>query len=276
MRRARPRRAGPAKDAGAADTALFGGLPYFRSLAPAELRALARRCRPRTLATGETLFEEGAPCAGLFIVAAGRIEVLQVSLRGREQVFHAEGPGATLGEGPLFDGGGYIATAVALVPSRVVLVPRTDVLTLCRQHPEVALAMLEALAQRVRRFAAIVSDLAFHPVKERVARSPCRSRTRSSPRGSARCGSWSRARSGSSRGRASSGERASASSFRTARGWTVLRWVTHARDDRQPSDVSHSATAAALGTLESTLDSWRPSCGEPSSASSWHSSPVSS
>ena len=30
--------------------------------------------------------------------------------------------------------------------------------------------MLESLARRVRRFAGIVSELAFHPVKERVAR----------------------------------------------------------------------------------------------------------
>ena len=103
-------------------------------------------------------------------MAAGRIEVRQISLRGREQIFHTEGSGATLGEGPLFDRGGYIASAVALAPSRVLFLPRADVLTLCRQYPDVALAMLEALARRVRRFADIVSDLAFHPVKERVAR----------------------------------------------------------------------------------------------------------
>ena len=154
----------------AADAAVLGHVGYFRSLPPARTAALAARCRARTLAAGATLFDEGAPCAGLFIVAAGRIEIRQTSLRGREQVFHTEGPGATLGEGPLFDGGGYIASAVALEPSRVLFLPRADLLTLCRQHPEVALAMLEALARRVRRFAEIVSDLAFRPVKERVAR----------------------------------------------------------------------------------------------------------
>jgi len=90
----------------AADAAVLGHVGYFRSLPPARTAALAARCRARTLAAGATLFDEGAPCAGLFIVAAGRIEIRQTSLRGREQVFHTEGPGATLGEGPLFDGGG--------------------------------------------------------------------------------------------------------------------------------------------------------------------------
>jgi len=164
----RPRRAGDLATRG--DTAILARVGYFRALPPARLARLARRCRVRALAAGETLFEEGAPCAGLFIVAAGRIEIGQTSLRGREQVLHTEGPGATLGEGPLFDGGGYIASAVALEQSRVLLLPRADVIALCREHPDVALALLESLARRVRRFASIVSDLAFHPVKERVAR----------------------------------------------------------------------------------------------------------
>jgi len=94
----------------------------------------------------------------------------QVSPRGREQVLHAEGAGATLGEAPLFDGQGYIASAVAVEPTRLVLVPRGAVLDLGRRHPAVALSMLEAMARRVRRFAGLVEDLAFRQVTERLAR----------------------------------------------------------------------------------------------------------
>jgi CRP/FNR family transcriptional regulator len=104
------------------------------------------------------------------IVAEGRVEIRQISLRGREQVFHTEGPGAALGEGPLFDGGGYIASAVALVPTRLLFLPRAEVLRLCQRRPVVAVAMLKTLARRVRHFAGIVSDLAFRPVTERLAR----------------------------------------------------------------------------------------------------------
>ena len=98
------------------------------------------------------------------------MEVRQTSLRGREQVFHTEGPGAALGEGPLFDRGGYIATAVATEATRVLFLRRADLLDLCRRHPTVALSMLETLARRMRRFAEIVGDLAFRPVPERLAR----------------------------------------------------------------------------------------------------------
>jgi len=124
----------------------------------------------RSLGRGETLFEEGEPCHGLLIVADGRVEIRQISVRGREQVFHTEGPGAALGEAPLFDGGGYIASAVALVSARVLFLPRAEVLRLCQRRPAVAVAMLKTLARRVRHFAGIVSDLAFRPVTERLAR----------------------------------------------------------------------------------------------------------
>jgi CRP/FNR family transcriptional regulator len=145
-------------------------VPYFVSLPAGELRRLAGRCTVQGLGPGATLFEEGQPCRGLLVVAEGLVEVGQVSLRGREQVLHTEGPGAALGEGPLFDGGGYIASAVALAPTRVVFLPRAEVVRVCQRHPAVALAMLRAMARRVRHFAGIVSDLAFRPVAERLAR----------------------------------------------------------------------------------------------------------
>jgi CRP/FNR family transcriptional regulator len=145
-------------------------VPYFASLPAAELGRLAARCTARSLGPGQALFEEGQPCRGLLVVAEGLVEVRQISLRGREQVFHTEGPGATLGEGPLFDGGGYIASAVALAPTRALFLPRAEMLSLCRRRPAVALAILATMARRVRHFAGIVGDLAFRPVTARLAR----------------------------------------------------------------------------------------------------------
>jgi CRP-like cAMP-binding protein len=70
----------------------------------------------------------------------------------------------------LFDRGGYIASAVATAPTRALFLRRADLLVLCRQHPGVALAIMETLARRLRHFAEMVSDLAFRPIPERLAR----------------------------------------------------------------------------------------------------------
>lgn len=149
---------------------LLKRVQYFRSLSLRELRKLAKDCEPAILPREARLFSEGDPCRGLFIITDGRVELRQTSLRGREQVLHSEGPGATLGEAPLFDRGGYIASAVAIEPTRVLFVPRAALIALCHHRPAVALAIAEALARRVRRFAAMAGDLAFRPVTERLAR----------------------------------------------------------------------------------------------------------
>jgi CRP/FNR family cyclic AMP-dependent transcriptional regulator len=160
----------PSARPGMTNVALLKRVRYFGSLPAAELRRVAARCETRTLCPGEILFEESQACRGLFIVAEGSVDVRQTSVRGREQVFHTEGPGAALGEGPLFDRGGYIATAVATEPTRVLFLRRADLLDLCQRHPFVALSILETLARRMRHFAEIVTDLAFRSVLERLAR----------------------------------------------------------------------------------------------------------
>jgi len=167
-RRRRPAARAPGSVAG--DIALLAGIPYFASLSAVQLGQLVTRCVSRVVRPGTTLFVEGDACHGLFVIAEGTVEVRQTSLRGREQVFHTEGAGATLGEGPLFDRGGYIASAVATVPTRALFIRRATLLDLCRRHPGVALAILETLARRLRHFAEMVSDLAFRPIPERLAR----------------------------------------------------------------------------------------------------------
>jgi CRP/FNR family transcriptional regulator len=147
----------------------LGRAPHFRFLSPAERRRLLGRCTERVLKAGEVLFAEGEPCRGLHVLVEGRVELRQVSPRGREQVLHAEGPGATLGEAPLFDHGGYVASAVAAVPTRALFVPRAAVMALVRRHPVMAVSLLETMARRVRRFAELAGSLTFRPVHERLA-----------------------------------------------------------------------------------------------------------
>jgi CRP-like cAMP-binding protein len=145
-------------------------VPYFQSLSPMELRDLAGQGTMRTIGRGGRVFTEGEPCHGLFVIVEGTVDVRQTSDSGREQSLHSEGPGAALGEVPLFDGGGYLASAVAVTPARLLMLPRAALLALCQQRPVVALALLEALARRVRRVATLAADLAFQEVTERVAR----------------------------------------------------------------------------------------------------------
>jgi len=149
--------------------AVLGAIPYFRGLPAADLRRVAARAVVREVRRGERLFEEGAPADGLFVVMDGRVRLVRTSPGGREQVLHAEGPGATLGEVPLLDGGGYVATAVATEPARVLYLPRAAVIDACRRHPDVALGIIRVLARRVRTFAGLVEQLSLKDLTARTA-----------------------------------------------------------------------------------------------------------
>ena len=81
-----------------------------------------------------------------------------------------ESAGATLAEVPVFDGGGYVATAVAEKDTQLLFVPRPALLDLCRRRPEIALGVIAVLARRVRTFAATIEDLALRDVTARLAR----------------------------------------------------------------------------------------------------------
>ncbi len=149
---------------------LLGCVPYFRVLSVRKRGALARRFRSIAFARHQSVFVEGEPCNGLWVVAEGRLKVFCTSPRGREQVLHVEGPGATLGEVPLFDRGGYVASATTLSAARLIWVPRRELEHPCRKHPEVALAIIATMARRVRAFAGLAGDLALRPVQARLGR----------------------------------------------------------------------------------------------------------
>lgn len=148
---------------------LLAAIPYLREAPAAEVRALAARCVVREVRRGGTVFREGEPAEGLFVVMDGRVKIVRVSARGREQVLHSEGPGATLGEVPLLDGAGYVASAIAAEPSRLLFLPRPALLDLCRRRPEVAMGIIRVLARRVRTFAGVIEDLSLRDVTARLA-----------------------------------------------------------------------------------------------------------
>jgi len=148
---------------------VLAGIPYFRALPPVALRRLASFAVVRDFQRGARVFEESAPADGLFVVMEGRVRLMRQSRGGREQVLHAEGPGATLGEVPLLDGGGYVATAVTVEPARLLYLPRDAVLDVCRRHPDVALGIIRVLARRVRTFAGLVEDLSLKDLTTRLA-----------------------------------------------------------------------------------------------------------
>jgi CRP-like cAMP-binding protein len=141
----------------------------FAELSASELKFLSERAVVRHFETGQLLFSEGDACEGLFVVETGEVKVFKTSSGGREQVLTVEGAGSSIAELPVFDGGGYPASAVAVSPARLVYIRKADLYTLCLEHPEVALKALKAIGSRLRRLVDIIEELSFKTVRRRLA-----------------------------------------------------------------------------------------------------------
>ena len=99
-----------------------------------DLHILASAAVPRRYQPGELIFSEGDPCEGLYVVEGGLVKIFKVSASGREQVLTLEGPGGSVAELPVFDGGNYPASASAELPSELLFIGKKDIRGLCLEH----------------------------------------------------------------------------------------------------------------------------------------------
>ncbi len=141
----------------------------FAGLADAEMTFLAQRAVLRRYSPAETIFHEGEPCSGLFVVESGSVRIFKSSSGGREQVLSIDGPGNSVAEVPLFDGGTYPASAAAVDQASLLFVSKHDFHALCVAHPQVALKVLKVVGARLRRLVGIIEDLSFTTVRHRLA-----------------------------------------------------------------------------------------------------------
>lgn len=144
-------------------------VPIFSGLAENELAFLTQHAVPRHYAAGEIVFGEGEPCLGLYVVETGHVRIFKSSSGGREHVLSVDGPGGSVAELPVFDGGNYPASVAAIDDATLLFISKQDFQALCLAHPQVALKVLRVVGARLRRLVGIIEELSFTTVRHRLA-----------------------------------------------------------------------------------------------------------
>ena len=144
-------------------------VPIFAGLAENELAFLTQHTVPRNYAPGEVVFGEGEPCLGLYIVESGHVRIFKSSSGGREHVLSVDGPGSSIAELPVFDGGNYPASVAAIDDATLLFISKHDFQSLCLAHPQVTLKVLRVVGARLRRLVGIIEELSFTTVRHRLA-----------------------------------------------------------------------------------------------------------
>ncbi|RPH50093.1 MAG: Crp/Fnr family transcriptional regulator [Desulfobacteraceae bacterium] len=148
---------------------IISAVPLFEGLPREQLNELRKITVSRRFTRGETIFSEGDPGNGFFVIAEGLVKIYKVSSEGKEQILHIFGVGEPFGEVPVFTGQPFPANAEALAKSHLLFFPRTDFVELITANPSLSLSMLAVLSMRLRQFTIQIENLSLKEVPGRLA-----------------------------------------------------------------------------------------------------------
>ena len=152
-----------------ARTDQIASIPLFEGLPKGQQQDIAAIAIDKTFQRGQTVFTEGQPADGFYVVLTGRVKIFKLSSEGKEQILHLFGPGEPFGEVPVFEGRRFPANAATLEDSRMCFIPRQAFVDLIKSNPSLAINMLAVLSRRLRRFTDLVEDLSLKEVPGRLA-----------------------------------------------------------------------------------------------------------
>ena len=145
-------------------------VPLFKKFDEAHLQALAGVVVQRRFAKGELIILAEAEGDALFVIEEGQVKVGLVHEDGREVILSFLGPGEVFGELSLLDGKPRSASVTANAPTSLLMLRRADFLRLLADLPQIAVALLGELAERLRRTDQQLEGLALFNVASRLAK----------------------------------------------------------------------------------------------------------
>ena len=147
------------------DSALSGSNPSELS----ETALGVRRDFERVATAGETIFEPGDPADAFYVLLAGEVLLLDPT-QGSSRLIARLGPGDSVGETDSLLGRARTVRAVAASDARLLRLDREVFLSMCLERPDIALQVMERLAQRAADLERRLEALGMNDLVRPVAR----------------------------------------------------------------------------------------------------------
>ena len=143
-------------------------IPLFRRVSESDLEELATHLIERRFPKNATVVEEGLPGDYMYVIREGRAKVTKASEDGREKIMNFLEAGAFFGDMALLGDETRSASVKTLEESVLLALSRRDFIDLLRQSPDLSLAVIEELANRLRETNEQARSLSFQGVEERT------------------------------------------------------------------------------------------------------------
>ena len=146
-------------------------LALFREVEPSALEDLASWSRVLQLKRKTTLFSEGEPYRGMFVMLSGLAVVYKLSGDGRMLILRVCRPGDSLAELQLFEpaDAGYSAHARTTRDSEILFLPAERFIPFLKSHPGMAWEMMRRFAGRLKDLSLKLEGVTLREVSSRLA-----------------------------------------------------------------------------------------------------------
>ena len=153
----------------------LGKVSHFMKLSMADRLTIVFAGHMRLFSSETTIFSEGDPCAGMFVLLKGHVHICKNGPQGQQNIIADIDPVIMFNEVALSDGESNPYTAVTTQNCLVWHISHTSYQKLLRRYAKdkftmVALGLLSIMANRYRQLLDNYADLSFLTVPIRVAK----------------------------------------------------------------------------------------------------------
>ena len=121
----------------------------------------------RTYSKGTTIFQQGTPAAGVYVVESGQIRLLLATNQSRPQLLEIVGPGTILSLSESMSGNAHRVTAQAEDHATIAFVPRDSLLEFLRVHCDFCMQVVRLLSEDLHQLYHKFRSISAHPGRPR-------------------------------------------------------------------------------------------------------------
>jgi len=148
---------------------ILAGCAFFSQVDAASRKRLVRMAVRREYKKSETIFREGDPAPGVFVVGSGLVRVFKLAPSGKEHVLHLAGPGTTFAEVAVLGNFPCPAFAEALEETACLLLPVGPFMQALRDDHQLSLQILSSMGMWVKSLVSLLEDIVLRDAAGRVA-----------------------------------------------------------------------------------------------------------
>ncbi len=144
-------------------------VPIFSELDDSTLERISKLGTKRSFEKESVILFEHETGSALFVIVSGKVKVSRVSDDGKEVILTILGDSDFFGEMAILDGLTRSANVTAMDDAELFIIQRKDFIELLHSHPEVSIALLQELTQRLRAADMKIKSLSLKDAEGKVA-----------------------------------------------------------------------------------------------------------